>query len=132
MVSELMKHGPCLKISIEAEDIDHLVGKNAHIILYRIFQEALTNVEKHAQATLLSIAIKKEEKKIIFSVEDDGKGFNLSEVMTRNSTEKGLGLATLKERVRMLGGSLNLRSKEGRGTRISFSIPLEKGPEGLE
>jgi PAS domain S-box-containing protein len=129
MVNEFMKHDHPLKISLEVEDIDHLVSQKAHIILYRIFQEVLNNIEKHAHATYVSLAIKKEGDAISFSVEDNGKGFDLSEIMTRNSTEKGLGLATLKERVRMLGGSLNLRSKEGRGTRISFSIPLEKGLE---
>jgi Amt family ammonium transporter len=62
-------------------------------------------------------------------VEDNGKGFDLSEVTTRNSTEKGLGLATLKERVRMLGGFLDLWSEEGKGTRIAFTIPIERGLE---
>jgi PAS domain S-box-containing protein len=129
MVSEFLKHDHPMKISLEVEDIDHFVSQKAHIILYRIFQEAVTNIEKHARATHLSIAIKKRDEKISFSVEDNGKGFDLSEVLTRNSAEKGLGLATLKERVRMLGGSLNLWSEEGKGTRISFAIPIEKGVE---
>jgi PAS domain S-box-containing protein len=129
MVSEFLKHDHPLKISLEVEDIDHFVSQKAHIILYRIFQEVLTNIEKHAQATHVSLAIKKEGDKISFSVEDNGKGFDLSEVTARNSSEKGLGLATLKERVRMLGGSLDLWSEKGKGTRISFAIPIEKGLE---
>ena len=129
MVSEFLKHDHPMKISLDVEDIDHFVSQKAHIILYRIFQEALTNIEKHAQATHVALAIKKEGDEISFSLEDNGSGFDLSEVMTRNSTEKGLGLATLKERVRMLGGSLDLWSEEGKGTRISFSIPIEKGLE---
>jgi PAS domain S-box-containing protein len=125
MVSEYMKHHQ-MKVSTDIAEIDPLLSPKARIILYRIFQEVLNNIEKHAQATHVSLAIKKEGDEICFSVKDNGKGFDLSEVLTRNSAEKGLGLATLRERVRMLGGSLDLWSEEGKGTRISFSIPIEK------
>jgi PAS domain S-box-containing protein len=128
MVNEYMKHHQ-MKVSTDIEDIDPLLSSKTRIILYRIFQEVLTNIEKHSQATHVSLAIKKEGDEISFSVEDNGKGFDLSEVTARNSSEKGLGLATLKERARMLGGSFNLWSEEGKGTRISFAIPIEKGLE---
>jgi two-component system sensor histidine kinase VicK len=60
---------------------------------------------------------------------DNGKGFNVEEAAARNITEKGMGLPTLSERIRMLGGSLHLWSEEGKGTRISFTIPIEKRQE---
>jgi signal transduction histidine kinase len=59
-------------------------------------------------------------------VEDDGKGFDVFKVFSKNPSEKGLGLATMNERARMLGGSFHLWSEEGKGTRIRFGIPLNK------
>lgn len=115
-----------IKISLDMEDIDHVFSQKTHIFLYRIFQEALTNIGKHAQATRVSIAIKEESDAIFFLVEDDGKGFDVKQATMRKVTEKGLGLATMNERVWMLGGSLDLWSQEGKGTRIAFRIPLGK------
>jgi PAS domain S-box-containing protein len=108
-------------------EIDHLFSRKAQIVLYRIFQEALTNIGKHAQATHVSIAIKEEGDKISFLVEDDGKGFDLGRITRKDVTEKGIGLVTMNERVRMLGGSLHLMSQEVGGTRIAFAIPADGG-----
>jgi two-component system sensor histidine kinase UhpB len=60
-------------------------------------------------------------------VEDDGKGFDLEQAGMRGPTEKGLGLATMEERAWMLGGSLDISSQGGRGTRIEFTIPVDTG-----
>ncbi len=112
-----------IDVTLDMEKIDHLFSRKAQIILYRIFQEALTNIGKHAQATRVSIAAKKEGDKISFTVEDDGRGFDLSRAAQRDVTQEGIGLAIMKERVRMLGGSLHLVSQEIGGTRITFTIP---------
>jgi signal transduction histidine kinase len=109
------------------EDIDHLLSQNAQIIIYRILQEALTNVAKHAEAKNISVVTKKAKDWVSFRVEDDGKGFDVVKVARREPMEKGLGLATMEERARMLGGALDLWSQEGKGTRITFDIPMEKG-----
>jgi signal transduction histidine kinase len=60
-------------------------------------------------------------------VEDDGKGFDVKLAAMTEASERGLGLATMDERARMLGGTLNLQSEEGTGTRITLSIPVKKG-----
>jgi PAS domain S-box-containing protein len=116
-----------IKISLDMVDIDHLLSQRSHIILYRIFQEALTNIGKHAQPTQVSIVIKEERDRVSFSVEDNGEGFDLKQATTRKVTEKGLGLAIMKERLWMLGGSLDLWSEQGNGTRITFTLPLKEG-----
>jgi two-component system sensor histidine kinase UhpB len=116
-----------IDVTLEMAEIDHLFSRKAQVILYRIFQEALTNIGKHAQATRVSIVIKKDEDKISFSVEDDGKGFDLSRAARRDMTPKGIGLATMNERVRMLGGSLHLMSQKTGGTRITFTVPPDGG-----
>lgn len=112
--------------SIDLMDIDSFFSQNVQIIMYRIFQEAITNIRKHAQATNISVAISKKDDSISFLIQDDGEGFDVKEAMVRNPTEKGLGLATMEERTRMLGGSFDVRSQVGRGTRISFTIPVSK------
>jgi len=128
MVGDFTKHY-AIKSCMETIDIDHLFSPRAHIFLYRIFQEALTNIGKHSRASQVAISITKENGGISFLIGDNGKGFNLKETAARNMNEKGLGLSTLSERIRMLGGSLHLWTQEGKGTRISFTIPIEKGSE---
>ena len=128
MVGDFTKHY-AIKSFMETIDIDHLFSPRAHILLYRIFQEALTNIGKHSRASQVAISITKENGGISFLIGDNGKGFNLKETAARNMNEKGLGLSTLSERIRMLGGSLHLWTQEGKGTRISFTIPIEKGSE---
>jgi signal transduction histidine kinase len=96
-------------------------------MIYRIFQEALTNIGKHAQAKNVSVKVKKDEDRISFLLEDDGKGFDLKKAAMKEGSERGLGLATMDERARILGGFLDLWSEEGKGTRITLRIPIEKG-----
>lgn len=107
----------------EIADIDGLFSEDAQINVYRIIQEALTNTLKHAGATSLALAIEKQTGSIAFTIEDDGKGFDAGCHLRSSRIDKGLGLTTISERVRMLGGVLSISSKEGMGTRISFTVP---------
>jgi signal transduction histidine kinase len=116
-----------IKTSLDIEDINNMFSREAQIIIYRIFQESLTNIGKHAQATCVSVVIKKQGGRVSFVVKDDGKGFDVEQVLGRDSTERGLGLAAMDERARMLGGFFYIRSQEGKGTEITFTIPVDKG-----
>ena len=60
-----------------------------------------------------------------FQMQDNGKGFNLEEVLTKSTSSRGLGLASIHERVRMLGGDLKLWSQPGHGTRLHFTVPVD-------
>jgi signal transduction histidine kinase len=113
-----------IQASMDIPSIDHLFPQESRIMLYRIFQEALTNIGKHAQASTLSVAIQCQNGSATFSLEDDGKGFDLSQVVSKSAGERGLGLMTMDERVRLLGGALDIQSQEGKGTRLSFAIPI--------
>ena len=112
-----------IESSLDIGDIDHLLPQKARIIVYRIFQEILTNVGRHSGATSVYAVMKEKNGSFFFMVEDNGKGFDVNEVISGNHAAHGLGLATMEERVRMLGGSLDIWSQEGKGTRISFSVP---------
>lgn len=110
--------------SFEVEELDRLFPQDAQIMIYRIFQECLTNISKHAQATEVSVSIRTEAGSVSIALEDNGGGFNVTEVLGRDVTERGLGLAALDERARMLGGSLLICSEPGVGTKVVCHIPL--------
>jgi signal transduction histidine kinase len=116
-----------IKMILDVGDIDQLLSQDTQIIIYRILQEALTNIGKHAQAKNASVTIKEHDDWVSFSVEDDGIGFDVLRVATVNPHKRGLGLAIMEERARMLGGSLEIWSEKGKGTRITFRVRLEKG-----
>ena len=110
--------------SFEVEKLDRLFPSDAQIIIYRIFQECLTNISKHAGASEVSIAISEENGHITIVLEDNGSGFDLVQVSARRVEGRGMGLAALDERTPMLGGSLEIRTQPGQGTRIMCVIPI--------
>ena len=114
-----------VQVRSEVADVDSLLPKEKQTTLYRTFQEILNNIRKHARARNVSVAVEQEKGKISCFIEDDGIGFVGQEIHA-NSDGNGLGLAIIEERVRMLGGSLRIWSQLGRGTQITFFIPLAK------
>jgi signal transduction histidine kinase len=124
LVSDFAKHHR-VEASSDVGDIDSSFSQETQRVIYRIFQEALTNVAKHAQATRVTLDIQEETDSVSFSVTDDGKGFNVKQAMLRDLTEKGMGLSAMEERARMLGGSLEIRSEKGKGTTVGFTIPVD-------
>ncbi len=114
-----------LVTSFDIDNIDDLFPKEAQTNLYRISQEALTNIAKHAEAKHVSFAVKENEGSVTLSIEDDGKGFDVNRVRSIHSLEKGLGLDAMEERARMLGASLDIKSQVGEGTKITLTISLE-------
>ena len=116
-----------MQITFDIAEIGHLFSRDAQMSIYRILQEALTNIGKHAQAKNIKVVIEKNEDSVGIRVEDDGKGFDPTKALMKEAAERGWGLATMKERARIFGGSLDLWSQEGKGTTISLRIPREKG-----
>jgi two-component system, NarL family, sensor kinase len=90
------------------------------VALYRICQEALTNVARHAEAERVTVRLIATTEQVQLIVEDDGRGFDASEAVDRH------GLVGMNERTRMLGGTLDLRTRPGAGTRVQVTVPLEK------
>lgn len=89
--------------------------------LYRIFQESLTNVARHANARVVEVRLVVEEMMIVMHITDDGKGFD-----PEAGQKQTLGILGMKERSLMMGGEYIISSRPGKGTRIMVSIPLEK------
>jgi signal transduction histidine kinase len=117
-----------LRCMLEMEDISQYLPKRELAAVYRIFQEALTNIVKHSGATRVSVSIKRQAEQLSFMIADNGKGFDVREVSKRPASKRGMGLFAMEERVRMLGGALNILSQAGQGTTISLSLTIkEKG-----
>ncbi len=126
LISDFTKHNN-IKISMDIEDINNFFPLEKQIVIYRIFQEILTNIGKHSQADRVETCIKKKEGLVSFVAEDNGKGFDMAEALAKHSNEKGMGLAAMQERALMLGSSLHIWTCKGKGTKISFTIPIEAG-----
>lgn len=92
--------------------------------LYRIVQEALTNVGKHAQATRVRICLEQEYGKVCCIIRDDGRGFNKSSVLETRG-QQGLGLRGIRERLNAVDGRLQITSAPNQGTELAVMIPLE-------
>ncbi len=126
LISDFTKHNN-IKISMDIEDINNFFPLEKQIVIYRIFQEILTNIGKHSQADRVETCIKKKEGLVSFVAEDNGKGFDMAEALAKHSNEKGMGLAAMQERALMLGSSLHILTGKGKGTKVSFTIPIEAG-----
>ena len=93
--------------------------------LFRLAQEALNNIKKHAGAKKITLDLKESHKKIVMMVKDDGEGFDMEEVKKRVSQTSGFGLSGMKERVQSLQGDVEILSKPGAGTQVKVTVPLE-------
>ena len=96
------------------------VAPDVEITLYRVAQEALTNIERHAQARRVVLHLQQSEHQIQLELHDDGCGFDPTQV----AAMPGIGLNNMRERVELLGGQFELHSAPGQGTRIHASLPL--------
>jgi signal transduction histidine kinase len=106
-----------LNVRINADEISGDLPEEHKTCIYRVVQEALNNSARHAGARNVQVIVKNEGARVVFSVQDDGSGFDKRFV-------RGLGLLGMEERVRRLGGELRIDSRIGRGTTISAELPL--------
>ena len=116
--------GPEVEVNV-ATDIQPPLATHLETALYRICQELLNNVRKHAAAGHVEINLKSEPEEIRMIVIDDGRGFDVDAYLSLRP-ETSFGLAGVTERIEMVGGSLSLSSEPGRGTRAEVRIPLDR------
>ena len=114
-----------IQFSADIPPLDGLFSKEDEINLYRIIQESVNNIIKHSQATRANVEVWIESGQVHISVSDNGRGF-ITEAQVGEATPRGLGLTSMTERVRMLGGEHTVNSALGQGTTISIRIPALK------
>ena len=113
------------RIAIDIESLERVTGHEIQLGLFRIIQEALTNINKHAQASQVGIqAVENDMTRALqLVIEDNGKGFDYKGLHMEEGRERGMGLAAMQLRSRMIGAHLNIQSQPGRGTRITVTLP---------
>lgn len=110
-----------IQYNIHSNIPNEKLPKELNVVLFRIFQESLTNILRHAKATNLSVQILKEDKKVMMTIHDNGAGFDVNKVNMIQSH----GLLGIRERVYALNGKLNIESIIGKGTTLTVEVPLE-------
>ena len=114
-----------LKIQMTAFGGVEALGNTKRTVLFRVAQEALTNVARHAQATEVRMSIREISGAIRMEIRDNGRSFNIKEAL-HSRNPKRLGLVGMKERVEMVGGQLSIDSATGKGTIVRAEIPFNQ------
>ena len=102
------------------------VGDDLSIILYQAARELLLNVKKHADAERATVRFTRDGDDVKLVVEDDGCGFNIDKIKLQKGGSKGFGLFSISERIEYFGGSIDIESSLGGGSRIEISVPIER------
>ena len=118
-LADTLRQNRSVKVDVEIGIGDERLPADVETTIYRIVQEALTNISKHAAATRISISLTRKERAVMVVIEDDGDGFDPS-----NHTD-GLGLAGMRERVTLLGGRLRVEASRGSGTTVAVEVPVQ-------
>ena len=109
-----------IKISFESA-IPHLpIANSVATSLFRIYQEALTNIARHSNATQVDAVLSKNDNRFVLEIRDNGKGFRMEDM----ADQKSLGLKGMHERALMVDGEFKIESNPGQGTYIQISIPI--------
>jgi len=111
------------KVALNSEDT--VLNPDLSTTIFRIFQETLTNIARHANATKVKAGLKENAGKIILGVKDNGKGITRKQI----SDHKSLGLIGIRERARFWGGKVKISGIRDKGTTVTVSIPLDKAGE---
>lgn len=112
-----------IKVKVAAENMPGSLDDATRTCVYRVVQEALHNASRHSGARNATVAVRQLDQSLIVTVEDDGSGFDPGRM-------RGMGLLGMEERVKQLGGQLDIRSQPGKGTVLRVTLPLAVGVTG--
>ena len=119
-----------LEVKCQFTRFDRLLPPKVDLSLFRMVQEALNNVEKHANAKMVRLRISIQREAILLKIQDDGRGFDPATPRAVKGGEGGIGLSSLRERAAALGGTCEVVSNPKQGTAITVRVPLPKGRRG--
>ena len=115
-----------LDLAYESERERSRLDRETEESIYRLVQECLSNVVKHASASTVQVVVRESAETIEITVRDDGVGFDGA------NTSQGFGLVGMRERVALINGSMSIATEPGRGTAVSLELPAERGSSGHE
>lgn len=118
---EFQKTYSGIQIEKQIDILENEVPPFLKIIIYKILCEALTNTAKHSKADLVHFSFQKKNARIELTIQDNGKGFDVGEVLKKESQRETLGLSSMREQVKLSGGGFRIKSVLGKGTTIHTS-----------
>jgi signal transduction histidine kinase len=121
---EFQKAHPGIRIETKINVQEDEVPTTVKTVVYRVMQEALNNISRHSKGSLVKITLERTEGTTEFIIQDNGQGFDLNAVLALKGFDRGLGLAGMKERTQLSGGTFRMESAEGGGTTIRASWPV--------
>jgi signal transduction histidine kinase len=120
-----------LQVSLDTAGVTDRFAPAIEITAFRVVQEAVTNAQRHANATRIGIRMQLESGRLLLEVQDNGRGFNAQLARQNSSTGTSLGLLGMYERAMLIGGSLDVISEPGQGTLVALTCPIEPEKESL-
>jgi len=115
-----------VEVTVELGRVGERLHPEAQLVVYRVVQEALTNVVRHSGARRVGVTLTLEGGEVVASVEDDGEGFDPEGLFLEGG---GLGLLGMHERARIVGGYLRIRSSPGEGSQVTLRVPVQGGAD---
>ncbi len=113
-----------LQIKVQVCDATRTLSAEQQLEVYRIAQEALSNIVKHASANQVLLTLDLKDDKVMLNITDDGKGFEVPEDLSNLARKGGLGVLSMRQRACSVGGFLNINSQLGHGTALSLEVPV--------
>jgi PAS domain S-box-containing protein len=124
---ECLSYSQRLRVPVlfQADDVPRALSADVALCFFRVAQEALRNIAKHANAKEVHMVLARHKSDLALVIEDMGDGFKMEEARGRG----GLGMISMEERVRLVNGELSIRSQPGKGTELEVHVPLESTPQ---
>ncbi len=119
-----------MNVTFESRGISGRLSSTLEVAVFRIMQEAVHNTAKYALASNVRIDLSLERGTIIAIVEDDGRGFDVDSVLASGSKRHSWGILGIRERTALMGGTFEMKSEVGRGTRLRVEIPTDEARWG--
>jgi PAS domain S-box-containing protein len=129
-IEDFTKDNERLKVHFEHIGFDKRLAPEIEITLYRVTQEALTNIKKHSKAGQVSVVLMLNSQEVVLIISDDGVGLNSTRTFVASKKSgRGIGILGMRERMDSIGGSLDIHSTEGEGTVIRARVPIRDNHE---
>ncbi|WP_085579320.1 cache domain-containing protein [Thalassospira mesophila] len=120
-----------IQIAVKCDPIENALTPAKKTTLYRVLQESLTNIERHADATHVSVRIRRDGASVVMTVADNGVGFETKSYIRNRDPRAGIGLRNMRERMEFHGGGLSVTSERDDGTTITAYVPVTPGTPPL-
>ena len=124
--AENVRENDDLPVQIEAGDYEADLDLEVQGVVFAILEEAINNARKHAHASSILVRLRVESDLLVAEVIDDGRGFDVEQVETGYDSSGSLGMLNLRERAVLIGGTVNVESVQGRGTRVTLLVPISE------